>query len=53
MCIKKRDDCVYVKYDPFSDRKNLNTSLGTKIHLLSWKERAKISVNAKYVGEIV
>ena len=53
VCIKTRDDCVYVKYDPFCDRKNLNTSQGTKIHLLSWKERTKISVNAKFGGEIV
>ena len=53
VCIKKRDDCVYVKYDPFSDRKNLNTSQGTKIHVLSWKECTKISGNAKFGGEIV
>ena len=51
--IKKRDDCVNVKYDPFSDRKNLNTSQGTKIHLLSWKECTKISENAKFGGEIL
>ena len=52
VCIKK-SDCVYVKYDAFSDRKNLNTSQGTKIYLLSWKERTKISMNAKFGGEIV
>ena len=32
---------------------NFNMSQGTKIHLLSWKERTKISVNAKFGGEIV
>ena len=48
-----RDDCVYVKYGQLCDRKNLNTSQGTKNHLLSWKGRTKISVNAKFGGEIV
>mgnify|MGYP002804431193 CR=1 FL=1 len=46
--IKKAWCCVYVTVNmtalhcvPFSDRKNLNTSQETKIHLLNWKERRK------------
>ena len=36
----------------FSDCKKLNTSEETKIHLLSWKERTKITMIAKFGGEI-
>ena len=40
-------------YALFSDCKDLNTSEETKIHLLSWKESTKISMTAKFGGEIV
>ena len=36
----------------FSDPKNINTSQETRIHLLNWKERTKISMIAKFGGDL-
>ncbi len=38
--------------DKFSDLKNLNISKETKIYGHSWKQRAKISITAKFEEEI-
>ncbi len=40
------------KIDKFSDLKNLNVSKETKIYRHSWKQRAKISITAKFEEEI-
>ncbi len=39
--------------DKFSDLKNLNISKETKIYRHSWKQRAKISITAKFEEEIL
>ncbi len=39
--------------DKFSDLKNLNISKETKIYHHSWKQRAKISITAKFEEEIL
>ena len=47
---------VYAKtrpIDKFSDLKTLNISKETKIYCHSWKQRAKISITAKFEEEIL
>ncbi len=39
--------------DKFSDPKNLNISKEKKIYRHSWKQRAKISITAKFEEEIL
>ena len=39
--------------DKFSDVKTLNISKETKIYRHSWKQRAKISITAKFEEEIL
>ena len=39
--------------DKFSDLKTLNISKETKLYRHSWKQRAKISVTAKFEEEIL
>ncbi len=39
--------------DKFSDLKNLNISTETKIYRPNWKQRAKISITAKFEEEIL
>ena len=39
--------------DKFSDLKNLNINKETKIYRHSWKQRAKISITAKFEEEIL
>ncbi len=39
--------------DKFSDLKTLNISIETKIYRHSWKQRAKISIAAKFEEEIL
>ena len=41
------------RIDKFSDLKNLNISKETKIYRHSWKQRAKISITAKFEEEIL
>ena len=42
-----------IQIDKFSDLKTLNINKETKIYRHSWKQRAKISITAKFEEEIL